>query len=80
MKVLHGSVVLNKFSKIDPLPIASQLCENTTHGVPRKRKVLNATEPRRVLCDLPAAKTLEDVEALLPWNLRIPDLSGETAA
>ena len=43
----------------------------------------NGLEPyawlRRVLRDLPAAKTVEDVEALLPWNLLIPDLSGETA-
>lgn len=43
----------------------------------------NGLEPyawlRRVLRDLPAAKMVEDVEALLPWNLRIPDLSGETA-
>ena len=42
----------------------------------------NGLEPyawlRRVLRDLPAAKTVEEVEALLPWNLRIPDLSGET--
>ena len=41
----------------------------------------NGSEPyawlRRVLRDLPAAKTVEDVEALLPWNLRIPDLSGQ---
>jgi len=29
---------------------------------------------------LPAAKTVEEVEALLPWNLRIPDLSGLAAA
>jgi hypothetical protein len=34
----------------------------------------NATEP-----DLSAAKTVEEVEALLPWNLRIPDLSGHIA-
>ena len=44
----------------------------------------NGLEPyawlRRVMRDLPAAKTVEEVEALLPWNLRIPDLSGETAA
>jgi transposase len=44
----------------------------------------NGLEPyawlRRVLRDLPAAKTVEDVEALLPWNLRIADLSGETTA
>jgi len=43
----------------------------------------NGLEPyawlRRVMRDLPAAKTVEEVEALLPWNLRIPDLSGETA-
>jgi hypothetical protein len=41
----------------------------------------NGLEPcarlRRVLRDLPAAKTVEDVEALLPWNRRTPDLSGE---
>jgi len=41
----------------------------------------NGLEPyawlRRVLRDLPAAKTVEDVEALLPWNVRIADLSGE---
>ena len=44
----------------------------------------NGLEPytwlRQVLRDLPAAKTVEEVEALLPWNLRIPDLSGLTAA
>ena len=44
----------------------------------------NGLEPyawlRRVLRDLPAAKTVEDVEALLPWNLRIPDLSGDKTA
>ena len=43
----------------------------------------NGLEPyawlRQVLRDLPAAKTVEEVEALLPWNLRIPDLSGLTA-
>ena len=44
----------------------------------------NGLEPyawlRQVLRDLPAAKTVEDVEdveALLSWNLRIPDLSGQ---
>ena len=44
----------------------------------------NGLEPytwlRQVLRDLPAAKTVEEVEALLPWNLRIPDLSGLAAA
>ena len=34
----------------------------------------NGVEPyrwlRRVLRDLPAAKTVDDVEALLPWNMR----------
>jgi transposase len=44
----------------------------------------NGLEPyawlRQVLRDLPAAKTVEEVEALLPWNLRIPDLSSLTAA
>ena len=44
----------------------------------------NGLEPyawlRRVLRDLPAAKTVEEVEALLPWNLRIPDLSGDKTA
>ena len=43
----------------------------------------NGLEPyawlRRVIRELPAAKTVEEVEALLPWNLRIPDLSGEIA-
>jgi transposase len=43
----------------------------------------NGLEPyawlRRVIRELPAAKTVEDVEALLPWNLRIPDLSGHIA-
>ena len=42
----------------------------------------NGLEPyawlRRVIRELPAAKTVEEVEALLPWNLRIPDLSGQT--
>ncbi|MFZ2217175.1 MAG: IS66 family transposase [Rhodoferax sp.] len=44
----------------------------------------NGLEPyawlRHVLRDLPAAKTVEEVEALLPWNLRIPDLSGDKTA
>ncbi len=44
----------------------------------------NALEPyawlRRVLRDLPAAKTVEAVEALLPWNLRIPDNLGKSVA
>jgi len=39
----------------------------------------NGVEPyawlRRVLRELPAAKTVEDVEALLPWNLRLPEIS-----
>ena len=42
----------------------------------------NGQEPyawlRRVLRDVPAAKTVQEFEALLPWNLRVPDLSGET--
>jgi len=42
----------------------------------------NGLEPytwlRRVLRDLPAAKTVEDVQALLPWNLRLTDLVGKT--
>ena len=44
----------------------------------------NGLEPyawlRRVLRDLPAAKTVEAVEAMLPWNLRIPDILGKSAA
>ena len=44
----------------------------------------NGLEPyawlRRVLRDLPAAKTVEAVEALLPWNLRIPDILGKSVA
>ena len=43
----------------------------------------NGLEPytwlRRVLRDLPAAQTVEAVEALLPWNLRITDLVGKIA-
>ena len=43
----------------------------------------NGLEPytwlRRVLCDLPAAKSVEAIEALLPWNLCIADLVGKTA-
>lgn len=43
----------------------------------------NGLEPytwlRRVLRDLPAAKTVDAVEALLPWNLRIADLVAKTA-
>ena len=43
----------------------------------------NGLEPytwlRRVLRDLPAAKSADAVEALLPWNLRVTDLVGETA-
>jgi transposase len=39
----------------------------------------NGVEPyawlRRVLRELPAAKTVEEVEALLPWNLRLPEIS-----
>jgi transposase len=43
----------------------------------------NGLEPytwlRRVLRDLPTAKSVEAVEALLPWNLRITDLVDKTA-
>ena len=43
----------------------------------------NGLEPytwlRRVLRDLPAAKSADAVEALLPWNLRVTDLVDETA-
>jgi transposase len=42
----------------------------------------NGLEPytwlRRVLRDLPAAKSVDAVEALLPWNLRIADLVDKT--
>lgn len=42
----------------------------------------NGVEPyawlRRVLRDLPAAQTVEAVEALLPWNLRIPEIAAKT--
>ena len=41
----------------------------------------NGLEPytwlRRVMRDLPAAKTVEDIEALLPWNLHNQDLAIE---
>jgi len=41
----------------------------------------NGQEPytwlRRVLRDLPAAKTLEEFESLLPWNLHALDLTSE---
>ena len=43
----------------------------------------NGLEPytwlRRVLRDLPAAKTVDDVEALLPWNLHAADLTIDAA-
>jgi len=43
----------------------------------------NGLEPytwlRRVMRDLPAAKTVEEVEALLPWNLHTLDLTSEMA-
>jgi len=35
---------------------------------------------RRILRDLPAAKTVEDVEKLLPWNFHAQDLTTEMAA
>ena len=41
----------------------------------------NGQEPyawlRRVMRDLPAAKTVEKIEALLPWNLHVLDLTSE---
>lgn len=41
----------------------------------------NGHEPyawlRHVMRKLPAAKTLEEFEALLPWNLHVPDLTSE---
>ena len=44
----------------------------------------NGVEPyawlRRVLRDLPAAQTVEAVEALLPWNLRTPEILGKPEA
>ena len=43
----------------------------------------NGQEPyawlRRVMRDLPAAKTVEEMEALLPWNLHALDLIREMA-
>ena len=43
----------------------------------------NGLEPdtrlRRVLRELPSAKSADAVEALLPWKLRATDLVGETA-
>ncbi|GGE91435.1 IS66 family transposase [Massilia psychrophila] len=43
----------------------------------------NGLEPyawlRQVLRDLPAAKTVDDIEALLPWNLTLADLTDENA-
>jgi transposase len=40
----------------------------------------NGLEPylwlRRVLRDLPAAKTVEEMEALLPWNVHVTDLTS----
>ena len=43
----------------------------------------NGQEPyawlRRVMRDLPAAKTAEEIEALLPWNLHALDLISEMA-
>lgn len=43
----------------------------------------NGLEPytwlRRVMRDLPAAKTVDDVEALLPWNLHAADLTIDAA-
>ena len=43
----------------------------------------NGQEPyawlRRVMRDLPAAKTVEEIEALLPWNLHALDLISEMA-
>ena len=33
---------------------------------------------RRVMRDLTAAKTVEEMEALLPWNLHAQDLISET--
>ena len=44
----------------------------------------NGLEPytwlRRVMRDLPAAKTLEEMEALLPWNLHALDLTSDMAS
>jgi len=44
----------------------------------------NGLEPytwlRRVMRDLPAAKTVEEVEALLPWNWHTPDLTSKMDA
>jgi len=41
----------------------------------------NGHEPyiwlRRVLRDLPAAQTVEEIEALLPWNLHVLDLTSD---
>ena len=40
--------------------------------------IANGVEPytwlRRVMRELPAAKTVEDVESLLPWNCRLTEL------
>jgi very-short-patch-repair endonuclease len=45
--MLLGSVAsaLNEFCRIDPVPVASLPGEYVTLGMPRKRKMINATEP-----------------------------------
>ncbi len=44
----------------------------------------NGLEPytwlRRVLRQLPTARTAEDYEALLPWNMHLTDLATETGS
>ena len=35
---------------------------------------------RRVLRELPAAKTVDEIEALLPWNFHITELNSAVAA
>lgn len=44
-------------------------------------KLFKQTEPLLlVLRELPTAITFEDVEALLPWNMRLPDISPVSRA
>lgn len=43
-----------------------------------KQLSLSTKCQRRLLRDLPAARSVDEVEALLPWNLRLPDFPLKT--
>ena len=82
--------MLSRYTEQGYLPIDNNRCENAIRPFVVGRKGwlfcdtpagANGLDPyawlRRVMRDLPAATTVAEMEALLPWNLHAQDLTSE---